>query len=91
MEEIHVTGMEHLGLVNNAGIDSMEMEDEPAQKLILEARVTWCAWSLHDSWKKYEFGSIGYKPAKDWTSQERYVQIDSITIVGMFLDACDNT
>ena len=90
MEEIHVRGMEHLGLVNNAGIDSMEVEDVPAQQLVLEASLTRCAWSLHDLWKKCEFGLIGYKPAKDWTSQERYVQIDSITIVGMFLDAYVN-
>ena len=50
---------------------TMEMEQEVVRVPPLIAKLSKCPRSLHELWKEYEFGSGGFKAAKDFTESER--------------------
>ena len=45
--------------------------NEASPDLSLIAKLSNCPRSLHELWKEYEFGSGGFKAAKDFTERER--------------------
>ena len=49
----------------------IEPEQEASPDLPLIAKLSKCPRSLHELWKEYEFGSGGFKAAKDFTERER--------------------
>ena len=53
------------------GSDDMDMDAPAVIPVVLETRLTKSPKTLHDLWKKYEFGFYCCKPAKDWTATER--------------------
>jgi hypothetical protein len=50
---------------------TMEIEQEVVRVSPLIAKLSKCPRSLHELWKEYEFGSGGFKAAKDFTERER--------------------
>ena len=50
---------------------TMEIEQEVVRVPPVIAKLSKCPRSLHELWKEYEFGSGGFKAAKDFTGKER--------------------
>ena len=75
MENTTIDGTEGaLGPVEDPDEDEEEealMRANALTPVVLEARLLRCPRSLHDLWKKFEFGYSGCKPAKEWTTVER--------------------
>jgi hypothetical protein len=59
----------------------MEIEQEVVRVPPLIAKLSKCPRSLHELWKEYEFGSGGFKAAKDFTQREKGEQIRA-SIIG---------
>ena len=61
-----------MGQTKNLFSDEEGVEDSnDPPPVVLQVMLMKCPHSLYDSWKEYEFGFSGFKPAKDWTSLER--------------------
>ena len=51
--------------------EAMELDHEAIPVHPLIAQLSKCPRNLHELWKEYEFGSGGFKAAKDFTEKER--------------------
>ena len=51
--------------------EAMQTDPEAVPVHPLIAKLSKCPRSLHELWKEYEFGSGGFKAAKDFTEKER--------------------